>query len=600
MQPYNQFSTKEDYLGYSGEAGFGLKQKDGPFSVRVTGRYFQNDGHPQSFLGLAPVSGAPGVAVSGAVVDPKQVESITAGTSLFNVPPGAAAVTNVPGSPNNPIFAAQSPARITQAQGKLKIGYDDGSITAQALFAYWHNVDSQNAPDCYLRDATGKIVCEGRVTIGSQTYTASGATFSRTVRDEYLAGLKVAAPFAENWTARLALSTYKIPKADVFSSSGYATGLSNGAGTVTDQGPTGWYTGDLLIENKTDNNELSLGFMANHYQTDQTRLNVPNWRSKSAGVFSTQTFDKTRTASAFAENRFLIGSDGAITLGVRYDNWRAFDGGLARLGTGVLAGQQVSNHYALRTQDAISPALSGEVCLADGTKLQFSLAMATRFPTVGELFQGGLNGDGTFNINSFDPDLKPERSRDFNALVSHDFGPITLTGSFFYQRVQNTIFSFFGTNQNGVSTSNFKGVDLTRQYGLELIAEARNWPIAGMDIDLNGAYIDAKTFENAANRAAEGVRFPRIPKWRINGNFRYAVSDTINTSLGFRFATRLNTDLFGLQRGDTFGFTSELFALDAKVNWTVTDQLRVSAGVDNLTNNRAWVVPSLSAANLPR
>ncbi|WP_163574435.1 TonB-dependent receptor, partial [Klebsiella pneumoniae] len=49
------------------------------------------------------------------------------------------------------------------------------------------------------------------------------------------------------------------------------------------------------------------------------------------------------------------------------------------------------------------------------------------------------------------------------------------------------------------------------------------------------------------------------------------------------------TDLFGLQRGDTFGYTSELFALDARVNWKMTDNFRLSAGVDNITNDRAWV-----------
>jgi iron complex outermembrane receptor protein len=85
------------------------------------------------------------------------------------------------------------------------------------------------------------------------------------------------------------------------------------------------------------------------------------------------------------------------------------------------------------------------------------------------------------------------------------------------------------------------------------------------------------------------VQFPRIPKWRINGNLRYAVSDALQASLGLRYASRPNTDLLGLQRGDTFGFTSELFALDARINWNMTDQFRISAGVDNLTNNKAWV-----------
>ena len=208
---------------------------------------------------------------------------------------------------------------------------------------------------------------------------------------------------------------------------------------------------------------------------------------------------------------------------------------------------------------------------------------------MGELFQGSLNGDGSFNLNSFDPNLKPEHSNDLNLLASHDFGKVKLTGSFFFQRVDDTIFSFTGFNQNGNTTSNFKNIDRTRQMGVELIAETRDWPVAGMDVDANAAYINSKTISNPSARAAEGVQFPRIPKWRINANARYDVTDTVRASLGMRYASRPNTDLLGLQRGDTFGFTSELFALDARVNWDVGSGLRLSAGVDNLTNDRAWV-----------
>ena len=88
------------------------------------------------------------------------------------------------------------------------------------------------------------------------------------------------------------------------------------------------------------------------------------------------------------------------------------------------------------------------------------------------------NGDGSFNVNSFDPDLKPERSQDANLLVAHRIGRVKLTGSVFYQRIRDTIFSVQGFNQFGVITSSFKNIDLTRQYGVELIAEAHDWPVA--------------------------------------------------------------------------------------------------------------------------
>lgn len=578
VQPYRQFATRDDYYGFSGEAGFGWKQQDGPLSLRLTGRFFRNDGQPMTFLGLSPVAGAAGTSVVGAVVDPEHVRASAAGTGI----PGA------PGNASNPYFAAQSPARITQEQAKLKLGYDDGAIQGQFLLAYWHNEDSQTDPDCYLRDGSGKVICEGRVTIGGQSYTASGANFSKTLRDEYLVGLKLAAPLGDDTSARLAVSTYQIARSDGFTSDGYGKGQSRGSGTLAAQGPTGWWTGDFTLENKTAARELAFGLSANHYETDQTRYALPDWTSAAGKTFASRTFGRTRQLSAWGEARLLL-DPLTVTLGARYDDWRAFDGGLARLGTGTLAGRPVTGTYAARSADAVSPSLSLEYHLADSTQLQLSLAMATRFPTVGELFQGSLNGDGSFNPNSFDPGLKPERSKDANLIVAHDFGWVKLTGSAFYQRVDDTVFSFTGFNQNGVTTSTFKNIDLTRQFGFEAIAETHDWPLPGMNVDANLAYTNSKTLRNPANPAAEGVQFPRIPNWRINANVRYAFSQRVSGSLGLRYASRPNTDLFGLQRGDTFGFTSELFALDARINANLTEHFHLSAGVDNITNDRAWV-----------
>lgn len=566
LQPYSQFGAHDTYEGGSLEAGIGLRQKEGPWSLRVSGRHFRNTGQPMSFLGLTPVSGSGGVVVTGAVVDPEHERATADGTGI----PGA------PGNASNPYFAAQSPARIRQDQAKARIGYDDGSVTGEALLAFWHNEDNQTEPVCFLKDEAGEAVCEGRVRIGTQSYTASGATFSRTLRDELLAGLRLSAPIAEETTVRLAASTYQILRSDGFTSASHSAGVSNGAGNLARQGPTGWWTTDVAVENKTERRELALGISANAYRTDQTRYKLTNWQSAAGKVPVTRTFGRTRLISAWAEARLPMGPL-KVTVGARHDDWRAYDGGLQ------------ANRYPSRHNSSFDPSLSIEYGLGDGMRMQLSLATATRYPTVGEMFQGSLNGDGSFNSDSFDPNLKPERSRDANLLIARDFGPVRLTGSVFYQRVRNTIFSFTGFNQNGVTTSNFKNIELTRQVGTELIAEARDWPIQGMDIDLNGAWIDSRTLRNPSNRSAEGVQFPRIPRWRTNGHLRYSVAPSLQVSVGARFASRPNTDLFGQQRGDTFGFTSELFALDARVNWSVRSNLRLSAGVDNLTNDRAWV-----------
>jgi len=563
-EPYDQYGTHATYWGWSGEAGLGWRQKDGPWSARLSGRHFRNDGQPMSWYGLTPApTGAIGTPVTGAIVDPGQ------------------AIANAPGNGTNPIFAAQSLAATTQDQAKLRIGYDGASgVKGELLFAWWHNLDSQTAPQCYLRDAAGAPVCGGTVSTLGKTWLANSANWSRTVRDEFLAGGKIAAPLGNDVTAKLNVSTYQVARSDGFTSGGYASGASNGAGTLARQGPTGWYTGEFSLDSKTGPFDLAAGVSANLYQTDLTSYAVPHWRSDDSRSFSTRTFGKTRLVAGWAEGR-LRADALTFTLGARLENWRAFDGGLGRAGSGV-------HRYAARNASSFDPKFSVE-WHGGATSAQLSLAEATRYPTVGELFQGSFNGDGTFNEQSFDPNLKPERSRDANLIVAHDFGRLKLTGSAFWQRVNDTIFSFVGFNQNGITTSNYKNIDVTRQVGLELIAEARDVGLPGLDIDANAAWIDSKTVRNDSAPAAEGVQFPRIPRWRFNANLRYQVMPRVLASIGMRYATRPNTDLFGLQRGDTFGYTSELFALDAKVNWKMTDDFRLSAGVDNITNDRAWV-----------
>jgi iron complex outermembrane recepter protein len=587
VQPYKQYATDQNYYGYSGETGFGLKQKNGPLSVRLSSRFLENRGQPMSWYFLSPAIGpAAGTVVTGAVIDPDTLTRVanTNGIATTDIRPSGSALANSPA----PIFAAQSPADITQSQTKLKVGYDDGSIKAQALFIYWRNLDRQYAPESYLKDVAGNLVYEGRVTTLGRNWIAAGANFSRTARKEYLAGLKMEAPLGP-LKSILNLSTYQIASSRTLASNGYVAGANNGAGTLADQGPTGWYTADLSLEYKSDRNELAFGASANLYETDLTRFNITNWRTAANPVFASQTFGRTRQLSAWLENRLIVSDTFSFTGGIRIDNWRAFDGGVGRIGTGALLDQQVFNKYVSREDTAISPSLSAHVALGPDTNAQFSLALATRFPTVGELFQGSLNGDGTFNPNSFDPNLKPESSRDLNLIIAHDFGGVKLTGSFFYQRVDDTIFSVTGFNQNGVITSSFKNIDRTRQYGLEAIAETKDWPIQGMSIDANAAYNVSKTIRNEAFPISEGVAFPRIPTWRLNANLRYDLSDSLQTSFGARYASRPNTNLEGTQRGDTFGYTSELFALDARLNWQLPAGFRLSAGVDNITNNKAWV-----------
>ncbi|MCM8731884.1 TonB-dependent receptor [Hephaestia sp. GCM10023244] len=576
-QPYRQYATRDTYYGYAAEAGFVLKPADSPWGLRVSVRQLENTGQPQQFYQLgyaAALYGDPaaGTPITGAIADPAGVPISGTGAIVA------------------PVAGDYSPVTARHDQARAQLRYDRGGFHAEALVAYWWNRETMLDPQTYLRDATGAPFYGDAVRVvstGGHSWTFDPATTFRlgiADKDEWLAGVRIEAPVA-GFTVRANLSTLRFANQSSRTSNGWQAGVTNGAGQLTDQGPTGWLTGDLVAARRLGAHDIAVGLNANRYETDQSVFATDDWRAATGRVLRTRTFGRTRMIGMFGEDAIQLGADTLLTLGARVDWWRAFDGGL----TGRAGADYATRLYATRAQSAFSPKLSLRHAFTPDWVAELSLATATRFPTVGELFQGSLNGDGSFNQNSFDPDLKPEKSRDANLLVRHPIGPVTLTASLFYQRVRDAIFSFIGFNQNGVSTASFKNIDATRQIGVELIAEARNWPLDGLDVDANAAWIDAITAKNRADPASVGVQFPRIPRWRLNGNLRWRLLPNVQAVVGARYASRPNTDLDGLLRGDTYGYTSELFALDLKANLDVTERLRFSGGVNNLTNDRAWV-----------
>ncbi|MFZ3006751.1 MAG: TonB-dependent receptor [Phenylobacterium sp.] len=563
--PYKQYGTEQTYNGYTFEGGVGLKTTNG-FTGRLTYRRLDNVGHNQQFSQLTASSGA-GLAVTGAVID----------TGL---------IPTAPATVPTPVGGAYAPDHTVQDQVRARIGYDFGNgWTAKGVLGLWNTDSDSTEPETYLRDAAGAPVYDGKVVYNGVTYTAgAGLGLSLVEKREILAGLKLQGPWA-NWDVSANLSHYWIDNQTTRSSTTRTTGVANGAGTYQKLGDTGWWTGDFTAERAFGAHGLAIGLNSNLYETDQDSFNVANWRAASGQTFSAATYGKTSLAGVFVEDKITLGDTANLTAGLRYDRWRAFDGGVARLATGIRKDQA----YGEREQDSLSPKLSFQWEFTPGWQAQLSLAQATRFPTVGELFQGKLDALGNFDANSFDPNLKAETSTDANLLLRHDFGAVRVTGSLFYQSVDDAIFSLQGLNQFGVLTSSFKNIDRVRQYGVELIAEARDVLIPGLDIDANVAWIDETTMRNRALPASEGVRFPRIPEWRINGDIRYTINDALKLSVGARYASRPNTDLLGTQRGDTYGYTSEFLIIDTRLTWDVNDQVQASFGIDNLNNDKAWV-----------
>ena len=439
-QSYEQYGTNDTYSGYSFEAGVEFAPKDQKIKARASWRHFENTGQPQSWFQLTPTTRTPDIAVTGAITDPQLITQ-------------------------TPVFAAEAAPETVQDQLKVRVDVDlSEQWKAQGLFVSWASRFDTTKPESYLRDGAGNRVFTGRVEFDGKTWTLPAVNLSLNERQEYLTGIKVSGP-TFGWDVRANLSHYWIDKGDTRTSSGYVAGASNGAGTLTQQDGVGWSTLDLVVEREVGKFNFAFGGQANRYETTQNIFATTNWRENSGAVLSNVTGGSSSLSGIFGEVRVDVTDKLSLVGGLRQEWWQAEDGKILALAAGVLRTQ----NYASRNDSALSPSLSATWEFVDGWTAQLSLAQATRFPTVGELFQGRLTSAGEFDLNSFDPNLKPETSADANLLIRHDFGKLRMTGSLYWQEVDDTIFSQQGFNQFGVITSSFKNIDLVRQWGWELI-----------------------------------------------------------------------------------------------------------------------------------
>ncbi|OJY67967.1 MAG: TonB-dependent receptor [Sphingobium sp. 66-54] len=557
FQPYREYGVDESFAGTSAEASASWKQASGPWRVRAGVRHFENVGQPMSFNLLTPATGT-GTPVTGAYADDRLA---------------------------TPVFGAASPVHVAQDQARLRLGYESADgWTVEALGFLWLTRQTLTDPRSFLTGTDGHPLTQGKVSFAGQTWNATGLSFSTMRRTEYLAGLKLAGPVA-GWALSANLSHYGIPRQDSRSSTSYATGATNGAGTRTVQHDPGWWTGDVTLDRRLGAHRLAAGLNANRYETAQETVNTSHWRSAADPAFNAATYGKTSLWGLWAEDAIALGEGVTLTAGLRYDRWRAFAGGIAALSGGA----RVDARYPARHGDSVSPKLSLQAALPGAIDAQLSFGTATRFPTVGELFQGRFDTiAGAIDPDSFDPNLRPEKSRDANLILARTFGRLRATASLFWQDIDDAIFSFSGLNQFGTVVSSYKNIDRVRQVGIELILEAKD-VLPGLDVDSNLAWTDAQTLRNAANPAADGAQFPRIPRWRSNGNIRYRLADPVKLSLGWRFASRPNSDLLGLVRGDAYGFQTEYLFVDARASVALNRAVELSLGVDNILNDRAYV-----------
>jgi len=190
------------------------------------------------------------------------------------------------------------------------------------------------------------------------------------------------------------------------------------------------------------------------------------------------------------------------------------------------------------------------------------------------------------------PNLKPERASSYELATERatESGRIRLT--VFEEDITSALLSQSAPLLPGSNTlfSFVQNVDRTQVRGVEFFIDQYDVVIPGLELMASFTAADARIRQDNAFAAAVGKFIPGVPKLKANAVATYRANDSWSFTVGARYSDRT----FGtIDNSDPIsqtyqGFTG-FFVVDTRVKYRIDDSWSVSAGIDNLNNDKYFL-----------
>jgi iron complex outermembrane recepter protein len=565
-QSFHQYATEGDYGSYQLQASLG--DRDGAFAWRLSLDHLDTNSQPLAYVTLARPSSASaaGAPVSGAFAD-----------------------RNRTGAPIVVIGAGGFEHQV-QDTPTFRATYDLPDAWRIAYTASLFHQDDDASVQSYLKDSTSSPVYSGSVNIGGYAYSIPVTSFSNNEyrwNQTYLAqGLTLRSSGSGAWRWQAAVSRF-----DYLSDNQRVPGVavpaarSGGAGVINRMTGTAWTTADASGSWDTDGNTLSFGAHDEVVTLDLAKYNTADWIDGPQGSLASASKGRTATSALWAEDVWTFSPHWKATLGLRLENWRAYDG------LNFSAAPALNVMQPKRSGNFASPKTALSWQALSNLTLTASYGTALRMPTVTELYQAVTTGA---TLTSPNPNLRPEHaaSYDLSAVYAADSGTVRV--SLFEEDLSDALISQTGplalSNGSILSVSYVQNVDRVRSRGAEIVADRRDVVLPGLDLQGSVTFVDSLILKDSAFPAAVGKYTPNIPKWRVIATATYHANDQLDLSLGARYEDRLYATL---DNSDTVthtwqGFDS-FFVVDARARYLLDGNWSAAFGIDNLTNDKYFL-----------
>lgn len=472
---------------------------------------------------------------------------------------------------------------------KFKLGYDFGKWQSLLNIAYEDRF-SESVGNSYIVDDFGNKVWSGTVNQNGDVFSINASSLGASVleRDSLNLGLRLRGDVSDTTEMEINLNRFDVLKDERGNSAVNPNDAAfDGSGKITAFDNTGWRTAGV----KWTIDDLGLGGLSllTGLRYEEYELNIKvydsnDYAGQSKDVLRDSSGGKTSLSAAFAQLNWVINPNWDSTFGLRFETWHSSGGYFdndASAATDLV-------FTPARSEDRVSPKFSIGYKSEQDWLLRYSLAKAYRFPIVEELY----SQFEAFSSRSLaNPDLEPENGLHHNLMFEYGLKKGYLRVNLFHENIKDVIESQSTILPGGGSLRTFIPIDEVATTGLELIVNNKSMWFDALDIRFNLTYTDSEIVSNAADRSIEGNRFPRLPQWRSNLLATYHLSSKWDISGNLQYAS----DSFGrLDNRDTednvFGAIDAYTRIGVKTVYAVNKKTDVSFGIDNLTDEEAYVV----------
>jgi iron complex outermembrane receptor protein len=270
-------------------------------------------------------------------------------------------------------------------------------------------------------------------------------------------------------------------------------------------------------------------------------------------------------------------------LGLRYEDWRAYGG------SNFSASPALNVSQPRISASTLSPKASLAWQISDHWSFTGSWGVAFRMPTVTELYQAITTGTVLTVPN---PNLRPERASSYELAAERATENGRLRVTFFEEDITSALLSQSAPLLPASNTlfSFVQNVDRTQVRGVEFFLDQYDVVVPGLEVMASLTAADGRIRQDNGFAAAVGKFIPGVPKLKANAVATYRPDDSWAFTIGARYSDRS----FGtIDNSDPISQTYQGFAgyfvVDARVKYRIDENWSVSAGIDNLGNDKYFL-----------